>query len=71
MAGAILSVVLAVSIYRPGIGTSAIGLANLYVTGVSVALLAVSKRNDTRQIALILAVTSAVPLFLLFWSPEG
>jgi hypothetical protein len=71
MVGAIVSVVLAISTYRPGLGPFALLIADVYITGVSVALLAASRRNDTRQIALILAVTSAVPLFLLFWSPTG
>jgi hypothetical protein len=71
LVGAVVCAVLALSIYRPVLESPAILAANLYVTGVSVVLLAASRRNDTRQIALILAVTSALPLFLLFWSPAS
>jgi hypothetical protein len=69
LAAAPVSVMLALTIYRPVLGSGLILAGNVFVFAVAAAALATTRRSDTRHIALLLTATAALPLLLFFWSP--
>jgi hypothetical protein len=68
VAAAVVSVVLAARIYRPVLEETTVLVLHIFVAVVGFTALLLARRNDTRQIALFLAVTSLLPIFLYFWS---